>query len=135
MKKRNLKPLIQVLKERSCVVFAYLFGSRVTGNMNERSDWDVAVYFVEPGKRARPWMALEVEAELSRAIGGTVQVTVLNKPLTPVFGFEILRYALLLVDKDKNLRTDFETRTLRSYFDWQYFLKRQMESEKQSLEI
>lgn len=135
MKKRDLKPLIQALKERSCVVFAYLFGSRVMGNANERSDWDVAVYLIEPEKKAGRWTAFEVEAELSRAIGGNVQVTVLNKPLTPVFGFEILKDSVLLVDKNKNLRFDFENRTLRSYFDWQYFLKRQMESENQSLEI
>jgi len=135
MKKSDLKSLIRVLKQRSCVVFAYLFGSRVKGNADERSDWDVGVYFTESGKEAGTWIAFEVEAELSRAIRGTVQVTDLNKPLGPVFGFEVLRNAILLVDKDKNLRLDFENRILRSYFDWQYFLARQMKSEKQSLEI
>ena len=66
----------------------------------------------------------------SEAVEATVQVTVLNNDLTPVFGFEIVKEGIVLLDRDENLRIDFESRILRQYYDWQYFLKRQMEAEK-----
>jgi hypothetical protein len=59
-----------------------------------------------------------------------VQVTVLNAPLSPVFGFEIIKDGVLLLDRDPKLRIDFENRILRQYHDWQYFLKRHMETER-----
>jgi len=68
----------------------------------------------------------ELEAELSRAVGATVQVIFLNTPLTPVFGFEIMKDGIVLIDRNPNLRVEFENRILRQYYDWQYFLKRQM---------
>jgi len=30
-----------------------------------------------------------------------------------------------LIDRNPNLRVEFENRILRQYYDWQYFLKRQ----------
>ena len=32
--------------------------------------------------------------------------------------------------KDEDLKMEFENKVLRQYYDWQYFLKRQMEAEK-----
>ena len=128
--KQDLKPLSEVLQKRSSVVFAYLFGSKVKGYANSRSDWDIAVYFSEPTGKVSRWPAFKLEAELSRALGATVQVTVLNNNLTPVLGFEIVKDGIVLLDRDENLRMDFESRILRQYYDWQYFLKRQMEAER-----
>jgi len=64
-----------------------------------------------------------------------VQVIVLNTELSPVFGFEILKHGILLLDRDEDLRIDFENRILRQYYDWQYFLKRQIEAERDSTNI
>jgi len=94
------------------------------------SDWDIAIYFIEPLKKNNRWPAFELEAELSRVVRGTVQVIILNNPLPPVFAFEILKDGILLLDRDPNLRMDFENRMLRYYYDWQFFLKRQMEAER-----
>jgi uncharacterized protein len=128
--KKEKKAIIEVLNKKSHIIFAYLFGSKVKGYANENSDWDMAVYFREPIKQSGRWPEFELEAELSRAAGATVQVIVLNSPLPPVFGFEIIKDGFLLIDRDPNLRIDFENRMLRRYYDWQYFLKRQMESER-----
>jgi predicted nucleotidyltransferase len=133
--KRGLKQLIGILNKRSDVAFAYLFGSRANGYTHKNSDWDVAVFFSEPLKKLSLWPAFELEAELSRGVGETVQVIVLNNELSPVFGFEILKHGILLIDRDENLRIDFENRILRQYYDWQYFLKRQMEAERDSTNI
>ncbi len=130
--KKEEKTITQILSKKPHIVFAYLFGSKVKGYANERSDRDIAVYLEEPLEKRGHWPGFELEAEISRAIGVTVQVTLLNAPIPPIFGFEILRYGILLVDKDPNLRIGFENRTLRNYHDWQYFLKRQMEAERQT---
>jgi predicted nucleotidyltransferase len=128
--RKTTKILVEALERRSSVAFAYLFGSRVKGYASKRSDWDVAVYFSEFGEKPGRWKVFELEAELSRDLGATVQVTVLNDPLSPVFGFEIVKGGRVLLDRNENVRMEFENRTLRQYFDWQYFLKRQMKAEK-----
>jgi uncharacterized protein len=124
--KKETKLITGVLHKQPHVLFAYLFGSRPKGFANERSDWDIGVYFKEPLDEHDHWPAFELEAQLSRAIRATVQVIGLNTPLFPVFGFQIVKDGVLLLDRDKNLRMDFELRILRQYHDWQYFLKRQM---------
>jgi len=131
--KKEKKAITQILNNRSDILFGYLFGSKAKGYANERSDWDIAVYFREPITPNGRWPEFELEAELSRAVGATVQVIVLNTPLTPVFGFEIMKNGIVLIDRNPNLRVEFENRILRQYYDWQYFLKRQMESERQTV--
>lgn len=128
--KDTFRCLKEMLDNQSSVVFAYLFGSRVKGYANEKSDWDIAVYFLEPTENLGMWPAFELEAKLSRAIASTVQITMLNSPLLPVFGFKIVSEGILLTDKNEYLRIDFESKVLRCYYDWQYFLKRQILSEK-----
>ncbi len=124
----DVQRLVEVIQEQSTVIFAYLFGSKATGHANERSDWDIAIYFREP--LIERWPAFKLEAELSRAVGATVQVIALNTPLSPVLGFEIVSKGLVLIDRDENLRMEFENRTLSHYHDWLYFLKRQIDAEK-----
>ena len=129
---KEIKVLTRTLRKRSDITFAYLFGSTVKGYANEMSDWDIAVYFKEPLIKNNHWPAFELEAELSQAIRGTIQVTVVNHPLPPVFAFQILKDGIILLDRDPNLRIDFENRIMRHYYDWQYFLKRQMEADRLS---
>jgi predicted nucleotidyltransferase len=130
--KKEKKVIIELLSKRPGIIFAYLFGSNVKGYANEKSDWDIAVYFKESVTQNARWPEFELEAELSRACGGTVQATILNEPLPPVFGFEILKDGVLLLDREPNLRMDFENKILRHYYDWQYFLKRQMKAARQT---
>ena len=119
-----------ILDNQPSVVFAYLFGSRAKGYANDKSYWDIAVYFLEPTENLGMWPAFELEAKLSRAIDSTVQITTLNSSVSPVFGFKIVSEGILLTDKNEHLRIDFESKVLRCYYDWQYFLKRQMLAEK-----
>ena len=86
--KKERKSLIETLQKKSSVVFAYLFGSKAKGYANERSDWDIAVYFVKTAVKAKHWPAFELEAELSKAVGAMVQVVVLNTSLPP---FSVLK--------------------------------------------
>jgi predicted nucleotidyltransferase len=128
--RQKIKPIIELLNKQPHITFAYLFGSKAKGYANERSDWDIAVYFNKSIKQNGRWPEFELEAEISRVIEATVQVTVLNAPLSPVFGFEIIKDGVILLDRDPKLRIDFENRMLRHCHDWQYFLKRQMEADQ-----
>lgn len=130
--KKEKKAIVEILIKRPDILFAYLFGSRIKGYANKRSDWDIAIYFNKLIDQNSHWPAFELEAEISRTIGETAQVIVLNDPLSPVFGFEIIKDGVLLVDNAPNLRIDFENRILRHYHDWQYFLNRQIEAERQT---
>jgi predicted nucleotidyltransferase len=127
--KKEIKAIVEILSKKSDILFAYLFGSKVKGYANERSDWDIAVYFNTSIKQNDRWPEFKLEAEISGTVGGTVQVTVLNGSLAPVFGFQIIKDGVLLLDRVPNLRIDFENRTLRQYHDWQYFLNRQIKAE------
>ena len=128
--KKEKKAIVQILRKRYDILFGYLFGSKAKGYANERSDWDIALYLNTSIKQNGRWPEFELEAEISRTVEATVQVTILNAPLSPVFGFEIIKDGVILLDRDPKLRIDFENRMLRHYHDWQYFLKRQMETER-----
>lgn len=131
----NIQRLKDILSNQSSIIFAYLFGSRVKGYVNENSDWDIAVYFSEPLENIGLWPAFELEAKLSRAVGATVQVVVLNNLLSPEFFFQIVSGGVKLVDKNMDIRVDFENRALRYYYDWQYFQKRQILAEKSIFKV
>jgi predicted nucleotidyltransferase len=128
--RQKIKPIIELLNKQPHILFAYLFGSKAKGYANDTSDWDIAIYTKESIKKNGLWPAFELEARLSRAVKATVQVTILNTPLPPVFAFEILKDGILLIDRGPNLRMDFENKILRQYYDWQYFLNRQMKAER-----
>ena len=128
--KEDARSLVKILHGQSSVAFAYLYGSRAKGHANQSSDWDVAVYFSSPMHKLGIWPAFELEAKLARVGGGTVQVVVLNTLLSPLLGFEIVKNGVVLLERDRNLRMEFENRILRHYYDWQYFLRRQMKAER-----
>jgi predicted nucleotidyltransferase len=122
----NIEKITKVLKCKPFLCFAYLFGSRIKGNADKRSDWDIAIYFKKYPKRLAKWTVFYLEAEISREIGEEVQITVLNNLDSPVFLFQIINDGLLLIDNDPEKRILFETQALKKYHDWNYFLKRQM---------
>lgn len=126
---KQFKKISDILSANPLVIFSYLFGSRVKGYANKKSDWDIAVYFVKTSEKVSVWPAFELEAELSRALEENAQVTVLNDIDSPILGFEIIKDGILIIDKEPSLRMDFENRILRQYHDWQYFLKRHKEAE------
>lgn len=122
----NIEKITKILKSTPSVCFAYLFGSRVKGNADKRSDWDIAIYFKKYPQSLAKWTVFYLEAEMSKEIGEEVQVTVLNNLDSPVFLFQIINDGLLIIDNDSEKRILFETQALRKYHDWNYFLKRQM---------
>ena len=101
-------------------IFAYLFGSFVTEG--PFSDIDLGVFTIPELNRSLSY-ELNLEGKLERVVKYLVDVRVLNgAPLS--FCFNVIRYGKLIVDRNRNLRTDFESRILRQYFDFAPFRRR-----------
>lgn len=126
--KNNILKASEIIRVNPLVDFAYLFGSRAKNTAGERSDWDIAVHFNKDPQKLPRWTAFYLEAEISREIGGEVQITVLNSLDSPVFLFQIISDGLLLADNDTGKRIIFEANVLKWYHDWNYILKRQMKN-------
>lgn len=130
MLNRETDKIKDVLAKDRSIVFAYLFGSRAKGSVSARSDWDIAVYLTDGPEQAMPNKAFYIEADVSVVLGtDAVQVIILNDIDDPVMEFEIIKDSILLLDKDKGKRVDFEAGVLNKYHDWQYFSKRHMGAE------
>lgn len=103
--------LIDVLSARPEIVFAYLYGSAVTGRLHGMSDVDVAVYVdrtalaehdEEPGGELRYWALLfdEVQQALS---GEDIDLVLLHRA-PPLLADRILRNGRLLFSRDDSVR-------------------------------
>jgi predicted nucleotidyltransferase len=105
------------------LVAAYLFGSRARGTATDRSDVDVAVLYAEAPPPGLEGLALDLEADLERALGLAVQVVVLNgAPVDLVH--RVLRDGHLLLDRDRGRRIRFEVKARNEFFDLQPVLTR-----------
>jgi uncharacterized protein len=122
----NIKRVKRILKMNSGIEFAYLFGSQAQGTADERSDWDIAVFFKKDPQKLPRWTLFYLESEISREIGKEVHIISLNNLDSPVFLFQIINNGLLLVDKNTEKRILFEAQVLSKYHDWNYFLRRHM---------
>lgn len=126
----NIERIKEFLSQESSVLIAYLFGSRLKGTANKKSDWDIGIYFTQESLDSNPWHDFIIGAKLSLMLKSEVEVITLNKPSFPLLGFEIIGRGKLLVSKDEDLRLDLENRLSRNYYDWNYFFKRNLTQQK-----
>ena len=130
MKKHSLKPsekekTIEIisshlLRLRKDITAAYLFGSFIT--LEVFSDIDLA--FLTLSQPERP-LALEfdLETELEKICNYSVDVRILNAaPLS--FCQNVIREGRVIVDREPNVRSDFEGKILKLYFDFARFRSR-----------
>jgi predicted nucleotidyltransferase len=108
------------LNQHNEIYAAYLFGSFVTSE--SFADIDLGVL-----TRPRPENIFEYEIELERYIEKRskyeMDVRVLNKaPIS--FVQDVIRYGKVIVDSKPNRRAEFESYTLRKYFDFARFRQR-----------
>lgn len=101
------------------VKLAVLFGSTARGKAGPRSDVDLGVV-LDPDTRD---VRSRVEAELWQAAGRTVDVIYLDKA-PPLLRFEIARDGVLLHQEQDHLWTDFKTRAMLDWWDWEPIAKR-----------
>lgn len=138
MKNDIIKTIAGILSSYQEVIFAYIFGSfTLSGNTQEGkkfSDIDVAVYLsdsrnglhftdditgiVQHGEhRNNLNLEFKLENMIEDFINIPADVRVLNNsPLA--FQYNIIKNGIVIVDRDKNLRADFEGLTFKKYFDY-----------------
>ena len=112
----------KVLKEKDCVLFAYLFGSQATGHSNEKSDVDVAVYIDENCKEKLFDIRLKLMEDITRATKKEVDVVILNQA-KPFLSFVVIKEGETLINRDPEKELDFYLKTFNEYQDYKIFMK------------
>ncbi len=116
-KKDLINTILDIICLKKDMMFAYIFGSFIS--KDEINDIDIGVYIndVEEGTILK--YELELECELEAIIRIPVDVRIINNaPIS--FVYNILRNKVLILDNDKDLRSDFEGLIYKKYFDIQY---------------
>lgn len=98
------------------VVCAYVFGSFARDEAGPRSDVDVGVLFEKPPEPRLGAGPLDLEGDLERALGRTVQLVVLNGAPADLV-HRVLRDGRVLLDRDPARRIRFEVAKRNEYFD------------------
>jgi predicted nucleotidyltransferase len=123
---QQIEKISKLLKNAPHVEFAYLFGSQARKQADNRSDWDIAVYFNKDPKKLSEWTVFSLEAEISQELEAEAQIIALNGLDSPVLAFQIIKDGILLIDNRPENRIIFEAQALSRYHDYQYYLKKQM---------
>jgi predicted nucleotidyltransferase len=112
--KKSLKTLIQNNKG---ILFAYLFGSQVTGNVNAMSDLDVAIY---PRTSLPPADLMRLQTEIMEA-SRMARVDLVDLRLAPpLLAYEVAASGELLFTRDANAQNRFERKAFLHCFDTQH---------------
>ena len=111
--------LRSLLERQTQVAFAYLFGSYARGEVSALSDIDIAVYFVERDLLRCVELRTDLYMALTRGLGtNDIDIVVLNAASNLMLLDEIIRCGVALVDRDPDLREDFEQKILHRAIDF-----------------
>ncbi len=115
--KEKLLPLFS--KYNGNVLFAYLFGSVAQGNMSPLSDVDLAVFLSRQNEKSYFDIKCSLYADFCRVLKrNDIDVVVLNTTTNIVLLDEIIRGGIVLVDRDIDLREEFEQKILHQAMDF-----------------
>jgi predicted nucleotidyltransferase len=109
-----------LLKGYPDVMTAYVFGSFLTSRFF--SDIDLGVFLTTASDSMLDF-ELSLESRISRIARYPVDVRVLNRaPIS--FTQNVFRTGKVILDRDPNIRADFEGRILKLFFDFSHFRRR-----------
>jgi len=112
-----------LLQEEPEVLAAYLFGSVSEARESPLSDVDIAILFRPRLTQAQMWHLEDaLGVAVSRRLPGyNVDLVALN--LAPLhFRFEVISKGQVLYSADDSQRADFESYTMRRYWDFEKYL-------------
>ena len=105
------------------IAAAYLYGSFATNQLF--SDIDLGILMQNDVEETLNF-ELQLENNLEKIVKYSVDVRVLNRaPLS--FCQNVIRHRVIILDKNPNLRADFEGQILKQYFDVAYFHKKYLQ--------
>jgi len=103
------------------VLFAYLFGSRAKGTDNLMSDIDIAIMFVENYNAEDDLFNRGHIIDTGKEFFNE-PVDVINLAKASLLQqYEVVQHGIVVVGKDSSKRLEFESLTLRKYFDFRFY--------------
>lgn len=113
-----IKKCKDVLIECEDILFAYIFGSYVAGNMRKDSDIDIGIYLKEKMSIEK---YLKLKMDLMEACKREVDLVILNDA-TPLLKYEVYRSNILIFTRDKTIESNYKVKTLFEYSDMKRYL-------------
>jgi len=114
-----IKNCRNILIEYEIIVFAYVFGSYVSGKLRNDSDIDIAIYL---NNQMSTDEYLDLKMKLTTASKREVDLIILNSA-TPLLKFEIYKKHILLFTRDEIEESNFKVKTLFEYNDVKRYLE------------
>ncbi len=108
------------------IALAYLFGSRIEGNIGPQSDYDFGVLLDREAEKAavRSSLASDLANHLQSP---RIDIVLLGE--APIdLSFAVISQGQILYERDVETRVDFEAKVMGLYFDYLPFLKRSREN-------
>ncbi len=106
------------------IKLAYLFGSQVTGNTGEMSDFDFAFYIDEKDTKSLYDLKFILMDEISRTLKtDKVDIVILNLTESPELKYNIIKEGTLFFSEEP-FQVLIEPRILNEYFDFHDLLVR-----------
>jgi predicted nucleotidyltransferase len=104
------------------IVCVYVYGSVARGESHEESDVDVAVLYAQEPPPTLEGLGLDLEDELERLLGRSVDLVVLNRAPVDLI-HRVLRDGVLVYDSNPSARIRFEVTARNAYFDLLPYLR------------
>lgn len=114
--------LVDFFQAQENLIFAYIFGSQVSGKTGKLSDIDVAVYLTAPGNINLFDTRLKLAGDLSDFLKtDKVDMVILNDA-PPLLVYRILQTGKVIFSRDEAKRLDYEVKAGLNYLDWKFYL-------------
>lgn len=115
----KLERFIHQISEEYSIEFTYLFGSFATETENKESDIDIAIMFQEKyeGKREVIVKGNIIDRGMKH-FQNRIDVVSLHRA-SPLLKYQIVKNGIVL--KESKKRAEFESLTVREYFDFSYY--------------
>ena len=123
--RNSLRAIASGIFSRYPIMFAYLYGSYVTGIVHPYSDLDIGVYIknLQDRKHLELELSLSLEFDNSLKTKAASEVRIINNLPLVLLG-NIVTEGVLIYSRDEILRVDFETSVRSAYFDFLPVIRR-----------
>jgi len=112
-----------LLRQYDKIIAVYIFGSFISGR--SFSDIDIGIILAKDLSHSFDF-ELNLENRLEEIVKYPIDVRILDQaPIS--FSQNVFRTGRIIIDKEPNIRADFEGRILKQYFDFSPFQKRYLQ--------
>ena len=117
----KIRKFIREVNKNYPIIFGYLFGSRANGTYNSMSDVDIALMFEKDYSDTEDIFTRGDIIEIGQKFFKE-SIDVVNLKKAPlILKYSIVHEGIVIKDEGSGQRADFESLTLREYFDFQYY--------------